>query len=305
MLMYMLRRLLTALSVAFTVSIVSFILLNLSGDLATAIAGPDATAEQVQQIRVQYHLNETLISQYFHWLGNALSLDFGKSFFVPEQVTELVARHLPVTLTLGISALLLAVCIAIPLGVLAAFYRDTWIDRFAQFLAVFAQAMPTFWTGLLLIVIFAVTLKWLPVAGDATWKHFILPSAALAFHAIPAMLRLTRSGMLDVLNMDYIRTAYAKGLGHFTVVSKHALRNAIIPVIALVAVELGFMLGGSIVIESVFSLQGIGNLVWVSIARNDFPVVQAVVLIIALFYIGLTFFADVLNALLDPRMRTR
>lgn len=305
MLAFMLRRMLTALSVAFTVSVVSFILLNLSGDLATAIAGPDATAEQVEQIRIQYHLDESLPSQYLAWLGNALTLDFGHSFFVPEPVSELIARHLPITLGLGVCALLLAISIAIPLGVLSAFFRDSWIDRFAQGLAVFAQAMPTFFTGLLLIVIFAVTLHWLPVAGNTSWQHFVLPSAALALHAIPAMLRLTRSGMLDVLGMDYIRTAYAKGLGHGTVVCKHALRNAVVPVIALVAVELGFMLGGSIVIESVFSLQGLGSLVWVSIARNDFPVVQAVVLIIAIFYIGLTFFADVLNAFLDPRMRVR
>ncbi|WP_462402345.1 ABC transporter permease [Pseudomonas sp. Marseille-QA0332] len=305
MLVFMLRRLFTALSVALTVSMVSFILLNLSGDLATAIAGPDATAEQVEQIRIDYKLDQPLPNQYLNWLGKALTLDFGHSFFVPEPVSELISRHLPITLGLGVSALLLAVLVAIPLGVLSAFFRDSWIDRFAQSLAVLAQAMPTFFTGLLFIVVFAVTLHWFPVAGNTTWKHFVLPSAALALHAVPAMLRLTRSGMLDVLGMDYIRTAYAKGLGHTTVVCKHALRNAVIPVIALVAVELGFMLGGSIVIESVFSLQGLGSLIWVSISRNDFPVVQAVVLIIALFYIGLTFFADVLNAYLDPRMRVR
>ena len=165
--------------------------------------------------------------------------------------------------------------------------------------------MSNFWFALTLIVVFSVGLKWLPVAGNATWLHFVLPAVALGYYAMPAIMRLTRAGMLDVLGSDYIRTARAKGLSRSRVIFKHALRNAIIPVVALAAVELGFMLGGSVVIESVYSLQGLGQLAWDSIARNDYPVVQAVVLIIAVFYIGLTFLADVLNAALDPRMRTR
>jgi len=194
---------------------------------------------------------------------------------------------------------------AIPLGVLAAIYRDTWLDRAALLIAVVGQAMPSFWFGLTLILIFAVTLHWLPVAGNETWQHFILPAVALGYYAMPAMMRLTRSGMLEVLGSDYIRTARAKGLSKSRVVFKHALRNAVIPVVALAAVELGFMLGGSVVIESVYSMQGLGQLAWDAISRNDYPVVQAVVLIIAMFYIGLTFLADVINALLDPRIRTR
>jgi peptide/nickel transport system permease protein len=218
---------------------------------------------------------------------------------------ELVAERLPITLKLGGIALLLAVFVAIPLGVLAAIFRDTWLDRLALLIAVIGQAMPSFWFGLTLIVIFAVGLHWLPVAGNTTWQHFVLPAIALGYYATPAMMRLTRAGMLDVLDSDYIRTARAKGLSRSRVILKHALRNAVIPVVALAAVEMGFMLGGSVVIESVYSLQGLGQLAWDAISRNDYPVVQAVVLIIAVFYIALTFLADVINAVLDPRIRTR
>ncbi|HKX40756.1 MAG TPA: ABC transporter permease [Burkholderiaceae bacterium] len=302
---YVLRRLLVAFGVMLTVAVVSFMLLHLSGDLATAIAGPEASAADVEKVRVQYGLDRPVASQFADWLGAALRLDFGRSFYFQNTVMELIGERLPITLKLGSVALLLAVLVAIPLGVLAALYRDSWVDRGALLVAVVGQAMPNFWFALTLVLLFAVGLKWLPVAGNTSWLHFVLPAIALGYYAMPSLMRLTRAGMLDVLGSDYIRTARAKGLSPARIVFKHALRNAIIPVMALAAVELGFMLGGSVVIESVYSLQGLGQLAWDSISRNDYPVVQAVVLIIAVFYIALTFVADVLNAVLDPRMRTR
>ncbi|MBP2200101.1 MULTISPECIES: ABC transporter permease [Pantoea] len=305
MLRFIFHRLLVALAVLFTVAVVSFSLLHLSGDLAIAIAGPDASAETVEQIRVQNGLDQPLVTQFSHWFWSALHLDFGRSFYFENTVMELVGQRMPVTLQLGGVALLLALVVAIPLGVLAAVFRDSWVDRCAMFISVLGQAIPNFWFALVLILIFAVGLKWLPVAGNGSWQHFVLPAVALGYYAMPSLMRLTRSGMLDVLGADYIRTAHAKGLSAFKVVVKHGLRNAIIPVVALATVELGFMLGGSVVIESVFSLQGLGQLAWDSISRNDFPVVQAIVLIIAIFYIGLTFLADVLNAVLDPRLRSK
>jgi len=305
MLTYILRRLAVALAVMLTVAVVSFLLLHLSGDLATAIAGPESSAADVEKIRVQYGLDRPMVTQFFEWLGSALQLDFGRSFYFQNTVMELVGERLPITLKLGAVSLLLAVAVAIPLGVAAALYRDTWVDRLALLVATIGQAMPNFWFALALIVVFSVGLKWLPVAGNASWQNFVLPAVALGYYAMPSLMRLTRAGMLDVMGSDYIRTARAKGLSPARVVFKHALRNAIIPVVALAAVELGFMLGGSVVIESVYSLQGLGQLAWDSIARNDYPVVQAVVLIIATFYIALTFVAAVLNAALDPRMRTR
>ncbi|BFO57603.1 ABC transporter permease [Acidovorax sacchari] len=305
MLTYILRRLAVALAVMLTVAVVSFLLLHLSGDLATAIAGPESSAADVEKIRVQYGLDRPMTTQFFDWLGSALQLDFGRSFYFQNTVMELVGERLPITLKLGAVSLLLAVAVAIPLGVAAALYRDTWVDRLALLVATIGQAMPNFWFALALIVVFSVGLKWLPVAGNTSWQNFVLPAVALGYYAMPSLMRLTRAGMLDVMGSDYIRTARAKGLSRSRVVFKHGLRNAIIPVVALAAVELGFMLGGSVVIESVYSLQGLGQLAWDSIARNDYPVVQAVVLIIATFYIALTFVADVLNAALDPRMRTR
>lgn len=305
MLIYILRRLLVAGSVMLTVAVLSFMLLHLSGDLATAIAGAESTSADIEKIRVQYGLDRPITTQFFDWLGAAARLDFGRSFYFQNTVMELIGERLPITLKLGAVALLLAVAVAIPLGVLAAIYRDSWVDRLALMIAVVGQAMPNFWFALTLILIFAVGLQWLPVAGNESWLHFVLPAIALGYYAMPSLMRLTRAGMLDVLGSDYIRTARAKGLSPARVIFKHALRNAIIPVVALAAVELGFMLGGSVVIESVYSLQGLGQLAWDSIARNDYPVVQAVVLIIASFYIALTFAADVLNAALDPRMRTK
>ncbi|KMO43214.1 ABC transporter permease [Methylobacterium variabile] len=304
MLGFALRRILVAVSVALTVSVASFVLLHLSGDIATAIAGPEATGEQIAAIRRQHGLDQPLLVQFGSWAWRALHLDFGRSFYFPEQVTDLVASRLPVTLTLGVIALAVALLVAIPLGVLAAFYRDTWLDRAALAVSVLGQAMPSFWFGLTLILIFSVNLRWLPVSGNATWKHFVLPAVALGYYAMPAVMRLTRNGMLEVLSSDYVRTARAKGLPPRKILVRHALRNAVIPVIALAAVQFGFMLGGSIVIEAVFSLQGLGQLAWESIARNDFPVVQAIVLVLAMIYIALTLAADLLNALLDPRLRS-
>ncbi len=304
MLGFALRRILVAICVALTVSVASFLLLHLSGDLATAIAGPEATGEQIAAVRAQHGLDQPLVVQFGTWAWHALHLDFGRSFYFPEQVTDLLAARMPVTLTLGVIALAVALLVAIPLGVLAAFYRDTWIDRTALAVSVLGQAMPSFWFGLTLIMIFAVNLRWLPASGNGSWKNFVLPAVALGYYAMPAVMRLTRNGMLEVLSSDYVRTARAKGLPPRKILIRHALRNAVIPVIALAAVQFGFMLGGSIVIEAVFSLQGLGQLAWESIARNDFPVVQAIVLVLAMIYIALTLAADLLNAFLDPRLRS-
>ena len=217
----------------------------------------------------------------------------------------MIRERIGVTMTLGICALMFAIILAIPLGILAAIRPNTWIDRIALTLSVLGQAMPSFWFGLIMIIFFGVMLRWLPISGSDTPLHFVMPTIALGYYATPAFMRLTRSGMLEVLASDHIRTARAKGLKWGKILFKHALRNAIIPVVALAAVQLGFMLGGSIVIESVFALHGIGHLAWVSISRSDLPVVQAIVLLLAVIYVVLTFLGDILNAFLDPRIRVR
>lgn len=253
---FVFKRTLIALSVALTISVLCFSLLQLSGDLALSIGGPEATAEQVEQIRIEYGLDRPVIQQFTSWLWGAVQLDFGRSYYYQSDVMDLVVERLPVTMTLGVMSLAIALGVSIPLGVMAALKRGSWLDRMAMAIAVTGQAMPNFWFGLTLIIIFAVKLQWFPAAGSDSWQGFVLPAVALGYYATPAMMRLTRSGMLEVLEADYIRTARAKGLRTGTVIFKHALRNAVIPVVALAAVELGFMLGGSVVIETVFSLRG-------------------------------------------------
>jgi peptide/nickel transport system permease protein len=302
---YFIKRSLVALLVAITVSIVSFLLLHLSGDLAQSLAGPSASAADVAQVRKAYGLDRPIAIQYLDWAGKAIRGDFGDSFFLKQPVFPIIAERLPVTMTLGISALVIALFVSIPLGIAAALRPNSWIDRLALTISVFGQALPSFWFGLLLMMLFGVTLRWLPVSGTGGWEYYVMPAITLSYYSIPTFMRLTRAGMMEVLASDYIRTARAKGLRSMTVLFKHALRNAIIPLVAVAAVQLGFALGGSIVIESVFSLHGVGYLGWESISRADFPVVQAIVLILACFYIVLTLLADMLNAFLDPRIRVR
>src|SRR3712207_1846755 len=303
MLTFILRRLAVALLIAMTVLTLSFMLTRLSGDLAISIAGPNATQQDVETIRVAYGLDRPLAVQYLDWVGRAVVGDFGTSYFFRERVADLIAHRLPITLTLGLTGLSIALVVAIPLGILAAVREGSWVDRGVMLVALIGQAMPSFWLGLLLMILLGLQLQWLPISGTGSWEHYVMPGIVLSFSAIPALMRLTRSGMIEALSSDYIRTARAKGLSRLSILAKHALRNAAIPVVSIAAVQLGFMLGGSIVIETVFALHGVGFLAWESISKNDFPVVQAVVLVLALIYIALTLLADLLNAVLDPRLR--
>ena len=303
MLLYALKRFGVAILVAISVSIVTFSLLHVSGDPAAAMAGESASEEDIEYVRKHYGFDRPLPVQYVDWASKAIRGDFGISIYLKRPVAGVLAERAPVTMTLGALSLMFALVLAIPLGVLAAMFPNTIIDRFALTVAVIGQALPNFFFALIMIIVFGVWLRWLPISGHASWLNFIMPSIALGYYATPAIMRLTRAGMMDVLSSDYIRTARAKGLKPRIVLFKHALRNAIIPVVSFSAVQLGFMLGGSIIIESIFSLNGLGSLAWQSIQRSDFEVMQAIVLTIACFYILLTFLADLLNAYLDPRIR--
>ncbi|TGN68335.1 ABC transporter permease [Paracoccus liaowanqingii] len=303
MVRYLFGRLGMAALVALTVSIISFALVYMSGDPAVAIAGEHATVDVVAQIRAQYGYDRPLPVQYLDWLASALRGDFGISPYFKVPVADLIVERLQVTMTLGLLAITFAMLIGVPMGVIAAMKPNSLIDRVALFIAVVGQAIPSFWFGLLLIVFFAVNLGWLPASGVASWQGYVLPTIVLGYYATPAIMRLTRAGMIEVLSSDYIRTARAKGVAPSKILFKHALRNAVIPVVSLAAVQMGFMLGGSIVTESVFALHGAGYLAWQSISRNDLPTMQALILIFSLFYIFFTFLSDVLNAWLDPRLR--
>jgi peptide/nickel transport system permease protein len=304
MLRFLVRRLIVALLVAATVMTLAFILTRLSGDLATSIAGPNATAADIETIRKAYGLDRPLLTQFFEWVGRAVTGDLGESYFFKTRVSALIGERMPVTLTLGFTGLVIALLVSLPLGILGAVRENTGLDRAVQLVALLGQAMPSFWLGLILMIVFGLELGWLPISGTESWDSYVMPGVVLAFSAIPALTRLTRAGMIQAMGSDYIRTARAKGLSRASILLKHALRNAAIPVVAIAAVQLGFMLGGSIVIEQVFALHGVGFLAWESIQKNDFPVVQSVVLVLAVIYVALTMLADLMNAVLDPRLRS-
>lgn len=302
---YVINRLFVALLVAIVVSIISFGLLRLSGDLARDLAGEDATEAQIAQVAEAYGLDRPLITQYFDWAGGVLSGDLGQSLFTNEPVLSMLLDTVGITAAMSLIALALALAIAIPVGVLAAVNANSWIDRLALMIVVFSKAMPNFWFALILIYFFGVILRWLPIAGTQSWLGYIMPVSVMALSVLPQLMRLTRGGMIEVLEADYVRTAWAKGLSPKRVFFKHALRNAVLPVVSMAAVSLGFMLGGSVIVESVFSINGIGALAYRSIQRIDFPVVQSILFFLSIAYVLLTLLADVINAQLDPRIRLK
>jgi peptide/nickel transport system permease protein len=297
------KRLLLALLVGLAVSMIGFLLLRLSGDAAVALAGQGARQEDIEAVRRVYGLDRPLLLQYAEWLWRILHGDFGTSLYFKTDVVRLVWVKFPTTLVLGVLSLAFALSVSIPLGLLAAVYRKTWIDRLVLTLAVLGQGLPNFFFALLLIMLFSIQLRWLPVSGSDSWAHFVMPTIALGYYTVPPLMRLVRSSMVDVLSADYIRTARAKGLSRRSIILKHAFRNAAVPVVALAAVQLGVLLGGSVVIETVFALDGLGYLAYQSITHQDFPVTQAVVLLLSILYVALTLAADIANAWLDPRIR--
>ena len=303
MLRYALRRALLALAVGLTVSLATFFLLNFATDPAQSVAGEDATPEVVAQIRQQYGFDRPLPVQYLHWLGGLAHGDFGESYHWRSPVGALIASHAPVTIRLALMAIAITILVAIPLGAIAALRPNSWIDRMALGVAVGAQAIPGFWLALVLIIVFAVKFPIFPVSGDSTWRHFVLPAIVLGAGSVPSVMRLTRSGLLEVLGSDYIRTARAKGFRGLRLLTRHAMRNAMLPVVSVLAVQLGAKLGGSVIVESVFALNGLGRLAYLSILGGDVPTVQMLVFVFAMTFVVLTFLADLLGAWLDPRVR--
>jgi peptide/nickel transport system permease protein len=303
MLGYISKRLGLAVLVAMTVSIIAYMLLYLSGDPALAIAGEGARQADIDMVRKTYGFDQPIIVQFGNWVLKIVSGDLGTSIYFKTDVGPLIFSKLVTTMLLALYALAFALLISVPLGVLAAIYKNSWIDRLCLAVAVVGQAMPNFFFALILIMLFSISWRMLPVSGSDTWQHFVMPAITLGYYAAPAFMRLIRAGMIEVLEADYIRTARAKGLPTRTVVFKHALRNAIVPVVALAAVQLGFLLGGSIVIETIFALDGLGYLAYQSITHKDFPVTQVIVLLLSVIYILLTLASDIANAWLDPRIR--
>jgi peptide/nickel transport system permease protein len=303
MLKYILQRALLALAVALTVSFATFMLLNFATDAASAIAGEDAPPEVVERIRQTYGFDRPLMVRYFEWLGGVAQGDFGESYYWNKPVAELVAERAPVTIILSLAAIAITIVVAIPLGAMAALRPNSWADRLALTLAVSAQAVPSFWLGLILIIIFGVTFPLLPISGDDTLWHFVLPAFVLGATSVPAVMRLTRTGLIEVMESDYIRTARSKGYRGFALLRRHAMRNALLPVVSVLAVQLGNKFGGSVITESIFALNGLGRLALESILGSDIPTVQMLIFVFAMIFVGMNLLADLLNAALDPRIR--
>ena len=301
---YIIYKLLHALGVAFVISVVSFFLLFYTADPAAMLLPETADDADIAAFEKELGLDRPLVVQYANWLGRILFYgDFGNSWVAKVPASELIGVALWPTLKLAIAAQIIATLFAIPLGILSAVRRYSIIDNITTFIVLVGQAMPLFWLGIMLMIVFGVWLKWLPTSGSDSLAHLILPAITLASFTLPLNMRLVRSGMLEVLSQDYIRTARAKGVSRGKVLLKHALRNAAIPLVTVTGVQFGALLGGAVVTETVFSWPGLGRLAVESIQVGDFPVVQGVVLILSAFTILANLAADISSAWIDPRIR--
>jgi peptide/nickel transport system permease protein len=302
---FLVRRLLQSLVVLFGVSFVVFAILHLTGDPALVLLPPDASSEDVRRFREVMGFNDPFFVQYGRFLKGALQGDFGQSVRHGEPAFGLVVERMPATFELAGAALALALCLAIPAGIVSAVRRNTALDYLATVVALFGQSLPTFWLGIMLILLFSVQFHLLPSSGRGTLEHLILPAVTLGLFTTARITRLTRSGMLEVLNQDYIRTARAKGVSDPPVVWKHALKNAAIPIVTIVGIELGTLLGGSVITETIFAWPGVGRLSVQAIANRDYPVVQAAVFLLASTFVLVNLLVDIVYTYLDPRIRLR
>jgi peptide/nickel transport system permease protein len=302
---YLSRRLLQSLLVLFGVSFVVFLILHLTGDPALILLPPDASVEDVQRFREAMGFNDPFIVQYGRFLSGALRGDFGQSVRHGEPAFALVVERMPATFELSGAALLVALCLAIPAGIVSAVRRNTPVDYVSTVTALLGQSMPTFWLGIMLILIFSVQFNVLPSSGRGGLEHLIMPAVTLGLFTTARIMRLTRSGMLEVLGQDYIRTARAKGMSDQPVVWKHALKNAAIPIVTIVGIELGTLLGGAVITETIFAWPGVGRLSVQAIYNRDYPVVQAAVFLLASTFVIVNLVVDVLYTYLDPRIRLR
>lgn len=305
MLNHILIRLVRAFLTLMLVMTFAFLVLRLSGDPAIILLGPDAPQDAINAFRERWGLNDPLWKQYLAYIAQVLTLDFGVSMRDQVPALELVMSRIPATLAITVPALILKVAIGIPAGIYAALHRQSIADRGVITLSIFGFTVPSFVLGLILVLIFAVTLGWLPSGGQDCWRHAILPIATLSVGGIGIMARFSRSAMIEVLGQPYIRTAMAKGLSWRDVVWKHALPNAAVPIVTLLGFMVGSLIAGAAVVESIFSWPGVGRLIVTSVANRDLAVVQSLLLVIACSMIVANFLVDLAYGLLDPRLRSK
>ena len=300
---YVIRQLAQLAVVVVGISILSFAILHVLGDPVLLLLPQNAGVEEFERHRKLLGLDQPMPVQYWKFASKAVQGDFGKSWYADTPAFRLVLERMPPTIYLTLAGLGVALAIALPLGILAALRRHSFVDTACTALAVGGQAMPIFWLGIMLIIIFAVQLKLLPASGYGTWQHFLMPAFTLGAFLAPITMRLVRSGVIEIMNMDYIRTARAKGFAERMVVVKHAFRNACIPVITVLGLQFGQLLGGAIVTETVFAWPGVATLTVDAIRNQDFPVVQCAVVLLALIIVSVNFLVDMIVGLIDPRIR--
>lgn len=301
---YVVRRVLVAIPLILGISFLVFGLMHLApGDPVRMLAGREAPPEIIEAIRQEWGFDKPFIVQYFMWLGKVLRGDMGRSIISQLPVAYLIKARLPYTLKLNFWATLLGLGIAFPLGVLAASKRQTWIDYAASAFALVGMSMPGFWLSLVLIIVFSVKLSWFPTSGTGTWAHYVLPAAALGFSWAASLMRMVRTSLLEVLKEDYVRTARAKGLREKVVLVKHALRNALIPIVTVLGTWLAYMVVGTVIVETIFAWPGLGRLLTTALMQRDFFLVQAIILMISVAVVGANLLVDVLYAVIDPRVR--
>jgi len=300
---YILRRLALAVPTLVGVTVVVFALIRLvPGDPARLVLGLQASEEEVQRLRVQLGLDQPLPVQYARFLGRLVQGDLGRSVVTGEPVTREIAARLPATVQLAVASTLLATVAGMAAGVISATRQYSWVDYLVMTVALFGISLPVFWLGLMLMLLFSVHLRWLPAGGYGTPAHLVLPTITLAAFSVAIIARMTRSSLLEVLHQDYVRTAWAKGLGARAVVLRHALKNALIPVVTVIGLQFGGLLGGAILTETVFAWPGMGRLLVGAIVARDYPVVQGAVLVFAALFTLVNLAVDVLYAYVDPRI---
>lgn len=302
---YIARRLVQSLLVLVGVSTVVFFLLSLSGDPAALMLPPGATQDDLDRLRQSMGLDRPLPVRYVNFMADAARGDFGESISVGTPALEIVLSRMPATIELATAALLFALVVAFPAGILAALHRNSWIDTLSMSVALFGQSVPVFWLGLMLILLFSVNVQWLPTGGRGGLDNLILPTITLGLFSMARTARLVRSGMIEVMQQDFIRTARAKGLPERDIVRVHALRTMLIPIITVIGLDLATLLGGAVITETIFSWPGIGRLVVDSIRSRDYPVVQAAVFVVATTYVVINLLVDIAYAYLNPVVRIR
>jgi peptide/nickel transport system permease protein len=298
----LLRRIVRLIVICVGISLITFLLMHLSGDPVTAIL-PEATEADRAILREAMGFNRPLLVQYGSFIGRAVQGDFGQSLAHHSPALPLVIERMPTTLLLTLLALLLAVIIAVPAGIFTAVKRYSVYDHCATVAVLLGQSMPVFWTGIMLILVFAVGLNLFPASGWESWLATVLPTLTLGTFQAPLFLRMSRSAMLEVLSLDYVQTARAKGLDEWLVIVKHALKNAAIPIVTVIGLQFGVLLGGALVTETVFAIPGTGRLIFRAIQQLDFPVVQAGVMMLALIIVAVNFVVDLLYLYLNPQVR--